>query len=153
MFTFGQVAPYQSDDKFELGVSDDKRAFTVTFSDFKASFENSKKSAPSLTRVFSLIVPLEGEGKTVEIEFSVTGFILTTAGATATIVFSVNGQTSVADFVANSDQSILQKLTFAAELPSECRLCIFLLIGRDSKDPEAEAHLNVSSIDARFSLV
>jgi hypothetical protein len=30
MITFGQIPTYQSDEKFELAVSDDKRALTVT---------------------------------------------------------------------------------------------------------------------------
>jgi hypothetical protein len=36
MFTFGQTPTFQSDEKFELDVSDDGEAWTLTFSDFVA---------------------------------------------------------------------------------------------------------------------
>jgi hypothetical protein len=150
MFTFGQLPTYQSDERFELGVSDDKRALTLMFSDLQATAGGSKSPVPMSTRVFSLVLPLEGDEKRVEIEFIVQGFILALEGATATLVCSVNGQTTVADFPGKSDQSFVQKLKFAAEAPSEFRLCVFLLLGRDSINANAEAHLNVTSIDAEI---
>jgi hypothetical protein len=152
MFTFGQIPPDQSDESFELGVSDDRRALTLTFSDLKTTVADSAPSWPVTTRVFSLVLPLEGneEEKRVEIEFIVQGFVLTLAGTTATVVCSVNGQTTVADFPGGSDQSFEQRLQFAAEAPSEARLCVFLLLGRDSTNANAEAHLNVVSIDAEI---
>jgi len=149
MFTFGQIPPYQGDDKFEVSVSDDKRAFTLTFADFEATFaEQQGGSAPTSTRVFSLVVPLEGDDKGAEIDFTASGFILTTAGATATAVLSINGQTAVADFPAGSESSLLLNLKFVADTPADCRVSLVLLIGRDSNNPDAEAHLNVSAIDA-----
>ncbi len=150
MFTFGQIPTYQSDANFELAVSDDKRALTLTFSDLQVTVGNSKSPAPMSTRVFSLVLPLQGDEKKVEIEFVVQGYSLTPKGATATMICSVNGQTTVADFPGSSDQSFEQKLKFAAETPSECRLCVFLVVGRDSKNPETAAYLNVTSIDAEF---
>jgi hypothetical protein len=86
MFTFGQIPTYQSDETFELSVSDDKRALTLTFSDLQATVGGGKASAPIATRVFSLVLPLEGDEKRVEIEFIVQGFILALEGATATLV-------------------------------------------------------------------
>jgi hypothetical protein len=152
MFTFGQTPTYQSDDKFDLNVSDDKRALTLNFSDgFEVTVGGSKSPAPTSTRVFSLVLPLEGDDERVEIEFIVTNaFVVTTEGATATIVFSVNGQTTVADFPANSEQSFDQVLKFTAPSPSECRLCVFLLVGRDSKNSNAEAFLSAPVIDAEI---
>ena len=150
MFTFGQIPTYQSDENFELAVSDDKRALTLTFSDLQAAVGGGKSPGPMSTRVFSLVLPLEGDEKKVEIEFIVQGFTLTHEGATATMVCSVNGQTTVADFPGMSDQSFVQKLKFAAEAPSECRLYVFLLVGRDSRNANAEAFLNVNSIDAEI---
>jgi hypothetical protein len=150
MFTFGQIPAYQSDESFQLGVSDDKRALTLTFSDLQATVGGSKSSAPRSTRVFSLGLPLEGDEKRVEIEFTVQGFILALEGATGSLVCSVNGQTTVADFPGASEQSLVQTLKFSAETPSEARLCVFLLVGRDSSNANAEAHLNVTSIDAEI---
>ena len=150
MFIFGQIPTYQSDEKYGLGVSDDRRALTLTFSDLQATFGGGKSPAPMATRVFSLVLPLEGDEKRVEIEFTVQGFILTPEGATATMVCSVNGQTTVADFPERSEQSFVHTLKFEAQTPSECRLYVFLLVGRDSRNAYADAYLNVASIDAEF---
>src|SRR6478672_6638 len=109
MFTFGNVPAYQAEDKFDLGMSDDKRAFTVTFNDLKVTAEANKSSTtPISAHVFSLVVPIEGYGKNLEIEFAVNGTVVTEEGATATLMLSVNGQTSVTDFPANSNESPVQ---------------------------------------------
>ncbi len=151
MFTFGQTPTYQTDEKFDLSVSDDRRALTLRFTEFEVTVGGSK--SPASTRAFCLVLPLEGDDETAEIEFIVTNaLVMTTEGATATIVLSVNGQTTVTDFPANSDQSFTQQLNFtAAPSPSECRLCVFLLVGRDSKNPDSEAFLGSPSIDAEFA--
>jgi hypothetical protein len=95
-------------------------------------------------------MPLEGDdaNETGEIDFHVQGFVLTLEGGTATVVLSVNGQTTVADFSANTEQSYLQSLKFTAHSPFEWRLCVSLLAGRDSKDPNAEAFISATAIDA-----
>jgi hypothetical protein len=151
MFTFGNAPAYQTEDKFDLGMSDDKRAFTLTFNDLKVTAEANKSSTtPISAHVFSLVVPIEGYGKNLEIEFAVNGTVVTEEGATATLMLSVNGQTSVTDFPANSDQSPVQKLKFAAETASECRVSLFLLVGRDSANTGAAAFLNAMTIDAEI---
>ncbi len=156
---------FQSDEKFELDVSDDGEAWTLAFSEgFEVPVGGTNRgrladwspellsSAPTATRVFFLVLPLEGNNnERVEIDFHVQGFVLTTEGASATVVLSVNGQTTVADFPANSDQSYLQSLKFTAPSPpSECRLCGILLAGRDSKNSNAEAFISATAIDANI---
>jgi hypothetical protein len=161
MFTFGQTPTFQSDEKFEprpthavpqLTVSDDGRALTLTFSAFEVTVGGGKSPAPTSTHAFFFVLPLEGyANESVEIDLHVQGHVLTTEGATATVVLSVNGQTAVADFPANSDQSYSQSLKFTAPSPpSECRLCVFLLVGRDSGNSDAEAFMNTLSIDANI---
>lgn len=150
MFTFGQIPTDQGDERFELTISDDRRALTLMFSDLLATVGSSRSPSAMSTRVFSLVLPLEGEEERVEIELVAQGSIVVLEGATATLVCSVNGQTTVADFPSGSDDSFVQKLTFVADAPSEARLCVFLLLGRDSANADAEAHLNVSSIDAEI---
>ncbi len=152
MSTFGQTPTYQSDEKFDLRVSDDKRALTLGFLEgFEVTVGGSKSLAPVSTRAFFLVLPLEGDNERVEIEFFCSNaFVLTTEGATATLVFSVNGQTTIADFSASSEQSFIQPLKFTALSPSECRLSVFLLVGRDSKNANAEAFLSVPAIDAEI---
>jgi len=151
--TFGQPT-FQSDENFDLAISDDKRALTLGFLEgFEVTVGGSKSPAPTATRAFFLVLPLEGydDNERVEIEFFCSNaFVATTEGATATLVFSVNGQTTVADFPQNSEQSFVQTLKFTALSPSECRLCVFLLVGRDSKNPNAEAFLSASVLDAEI---
>ena len=152
MFTFGQTLTHQSDEKIDLSVSDDGRALTLGFLEgFEITVGGNESPAPTATRVFFGVLPLEGyDEKRVKIEFIASGFVLTTKGATATLVFSVNGQTTFADFPANSDQSFDQVLEFTARSPSECRLCVFLLVGRDSNNSNAEAFLSSGTINAEF---
>jgi hypothetical protein len=152
MFTFGQTPTYQSDEKFDLDVSDDRRALTLRFSEgFEVTVGGSKSPAPTSTRTFLLVLPLEGDDERAEIEFIVTNaFVVTTEGATATIVVSVNGQTTFTDVPANSEQSFDQVLKFTAPSPSECRLCVFLLVGGDSKNSNAEATLSAPVINAEI---
>jgi hypothetical protein len=69
--------------------------------------------------VFSLVLPLERDErdeKRVEIEFIVQGSILSLEGATATLVCSVNGQTTVSEFPGASEQSVVQKLSSRQKL-------------------------------------
>jgi len=153
MLTFGQPT-FQSDEKFDLAISDDKRALTLGFLEgFEVTVGGSKSPAPTATRAFFLVLPLEGiEGghERVEIEFFCSNaFVVTTEGATATLVFSVNGQTTVADFPENSEQSFVHPLKFTAPSSSECRICVFLLVGRDSNS-DAEAFLSASVLDAEI---
>ncbi|MCI0703881.1 MAG: hypothetical protein L0241_22720 [Planctomycetia bacterium] len=149
MLQFGQI-PAQSKEHFDLAVSDDKRALTFTFSELQAKVGGGKSPVATSTRVFSQTLPLEGDEERVEIEFIVQGYVVATEGATAAMVCSVNGQTTVTDFPGQADQSIVQKLKFTAKKPSECRLCTFLMVGRDSRNADAEVQLNVTSIDVEI---
>ncbi len=152
MFTFGQTPTYQSDEKFDLDLSDDKRALTLRFAEgFEVTVGGHESQAPTSTHAFFLVLPLEGGDERAEVEFLVTNaFVGTTEGATATMVLSVNGQTTVADFPANSEQSFDHVLKFTAPSASECRLSVFLLVGRDSNNSNAEATLSVPVIDAEI---
>jgi len=123
----------------------------LTFNDLKVTSEAGQPSAaPIAAHVFSLVLPIEGYGKNLEIEFAVSGTVVTNDHATATLMLSVNGQTSVADFPANSDESPVQKLKFTAETASECRLSLLLLVGRDSNDTSTVAFLNAMAVDAEI---
>lgn len=150
MITFGRIPRRKSAVKFEPGLSEDRRALTLTFSGFQIHAGGSRSRASTVTRLFSLVLPLQGDEPKAEIEFNLDCFVITTAGATASLVCSVNGQTTVSDFPENTDQSFVHTLRFAADTPSEARLCVFLLLGRDSKNANAEAELSVSTIDAEL---
>jgi hypothetical protein len=148
MFGFGQAPTHTSDVQFGLAVSSDKQTFDLTFDNFEVAVRPGKSLAPMATRLFHLALPLEDGSTGVEIAFAIQGAVLTLEGATGTMVFSVNGQSIVADFPANSDKEYVQELKFKAATASECRLGVFLVAGRDSKNSNAEAYLNVTSINA-----
>jgi hypothetical protein len=150
MVTFGQIPAKQGDVPFALDVAPDKRALTFTFSDLEIKVGGGKSPATTAARVAPFVLPLDGDDERAEIEFVVQGHIFTNEGATATVVCSVNGQTTVTDVPGEMEDSFVQKLTFAAEKPSVCRLCVFLLLGRDSKNADAEALLTVTSLDAEI---
>ena len=149
MTTFSSNPVYLDDRQFDFALSDDKRAFTITFSDLQVKVDEGDSALSSAA--FSLILPLEGStaGEKVEIEFAVTGAAVTNGGATATMMLSISGQSIVADFPADVTQDLNQQVTFTAEHgATECRFSTFLLVGRDS--PNAAAFLNISAIDAEF---
>jgi len=150
MYTFGEIPTNQGTEQFDSNVSPDKRALTLTFSAFEVTVGKNKSPANMSSKVFSLVLPVQGDGKSVEMEFIVQGFCLTPEGATATMICTVNGQTTVADFPGNSNESIQKTLKFTAPSASECRLTVFLLVGRDAKKSGVEAYLNVNAIDAEF---
>lgn len=151
MLRFGQVPAYQMDGQFDFGLSDDRRAFTLSFSDLQVTVGHRSSTEPMATHVFSIVVPLEGSQEKTDIAFHLSdAFVKTMYGATATILFTVNDQSIVADFTEDTEESFMRELTFAAQRTSECRLCVFLLVGRDSNNPDAEAFLNVLTIDAEI---
>lgn len=151
VFTFGEVPPYQGDVSFQAGLSDDRRAVTLTFSDVTVEVGNSPNdTAPTANRTLSVILPIEGGAGRAEIEFTLQAGIFLTEDAHATVVFSVNGQSAVSDFLAEPQETFVQRLLFAADSPAECRLFALLLVGRDSRFASAAAVANVVAIDAEF---
>ena len=143
--TFGQAPTFKSDVAFSLDVSPDKKAFTITFDNLGVSIDG-KPSAPIATRMFSFVLPLSGADPTLEIPFFVSGFVSAEKGANGHLVFSVNNQTTVADFTANSDKDFIQQLKCKIGSESEVRITVFLLADRDSTS-DAAVHLNVLAID------
>jgi hypothetical protein len=151
VFTFGEIEAYQGDVSFQAGLSDDRRAVTLTFSDVTAEVGKSPNDpAPTANRSLSLVLPIEGGAGTAEIEFTLQAGIVLTADAHATAVLSVNGQSEVSDFLVEPQETFVQRLLFAADTPAECRLFALLLVGRDSRFPGAAAVANVVSIDAEL---
>jgi len=143
--TFGQAPSFNSDVGFTLGVSTDKKAFTIIFGNLTASIDG-KSSAPVVTRMFSFVLPLAGADPSLEIPFFVSGFVLTQKGANGHLVFSVNDQTTVADFAENSNTDFTQQLKYKVESASEVRMSVFLLADRDSTSDSA-VHLAVTAMD------
>src|SRR5262245_41444151 len=96
MSGFGRAPTHKSEVGFDLAVSPDKQTFTMTFDNLQIAVPPGKKS-PIATRVLYCALPLEDGEKEVEIAFYAQGYVYKPEGATATVVFSVNGQTTVAE--------------------------------------------------------
>ena len=142
---FGQAPTYNSDVGFVLAVSDDKKAFTATFSGLAVSLDP-KSSTPVVARVFTFVLPLSGAAPDTEMPFFVSGFVASENGANGHLVFSINDQTMFVDFPGNLEKSFVQQFKFKVGSASEVRLTIFLLADRDSKS-DATVKLNVDAID------
>ena len=96
-----------------LAFSDDKEAFTATFSGLVVSLD-ATGSAPIVTRVFSFAFPLSGADTGMEIPFFVSGFV----GANGHLLFSVNDQSMVVDFPPKLGQR------FRPTTQLQSRLCL-----------------------------
>jgi hypothetical protein len=136
---------FNSDVGFKLDPSDDKQAFTVSFSGLIVGI-NDAGSAPIVAREFSFAVPLSGVDSGVEIPFAVSGFAGVEAGASAHLIFIVNDQAMVADFQENSKDDYVKQFNFKTGTAAELRISIVLVVNRDSTS-NAGATLNVLSID------
>ena len=145
--TFGGPT-FNSNVEFDINISDDKKAFTVTFNGLGVSLA-AKGSAPIVTRAFSFALSLSGCEPGVEIPFNIAGFVGGEKGANAHLLFSVNDQTMVVDFPENSNTDFSQQLKYKVGNASELRITVFLLADRDSTS-DAGVALNVLSMDAKI---
>ncbi len=144
--TFGQPT-FSSEPGISINLSDDNKAFTVTFSDPSGlAVRVDQGTAPIITRVCSFALPLSGADPGLEIPFSLQGFVLTETGANGHLLFSVNDQTMVVDFPENSDDSFLKQFSYKVGNASELRITVFLLGDRDSTSNDG-VNLSVTSID------
>ena len=143
--TFGEAPTFNTDVGFSLALSPDKKAFTATFSGLQAAIDG-PSAAPIATRVFSFSVPLSGAEPGREIPFFVSGFAFSEKEATAHLVFSVNNQSTVTDFPADSNTDFVQQLKYTAGDAADARITVFLLADRDSNS-DSGVHVNVSAID------
>ncbi|HET8658460.1 MAG TPA: hypothetical protein VFM55_05615 [Micromonosporaceae bacterium] len=146
--TFGQQPTYASTDDFDIAVSEDKRAFTLTFTNMLAAVDAGTLPEPVATRTFSFVMPLESAPDTVQISFVVSGFALASKAANGYAVLSVNGRTGVLEFPSGTEQEFVLELELEAEPTSECRISLFLLAERELADPLAGATVSALNIDA-----
>jgi hypothetical protein len=143
--TFGPGPTFNTDVGFDIALSPDKKAFTATFSGLEAIIDG-KSAPPIVTRAFSFSIPLKDAKPEQEIPFFVSGFAVAEKGANAHLVFSVNGQSSIACLPTESKEDFVHQLKYKATDATEARVTVFLLANRDSKS-DAAVHLNVTAID------
>lgn len=142
---FGSRPTFASTDAYDLRVSETPQFFTLLPIGFDVQV-NSIDAPPMASAAFSLALPVTGGQDGVRISFLVGGHVLTTPGATGYLVFSVNGQTSVATFPPDSDQTdFLHRLEFDGAA-AECRMTLFIVVERGSADDTA--WLAATTVDA-----
>jgi hypothetical protein len=81
--TFGPGATFNTDVGFDIALSQDKKAFTATFSGLEAIIDG-KSAPPIVTRAFSFSIPLAHAEPGQEIPFFVSGFAVAERGRTLT---------------------------------------------------------------------
>ena len=146
---FAKAVSYQAGGQFDFAVSDDGLALTVTYSDMQAQIGNSASRAPLATKLSSFVLPLEGYAKGVDLRFAFQGHVLTSARASAHLVYSVNENALLVDIDAGSDESFLHELNYyQAGQASEVRVNVFLFVENDSQAEDFGASLTLTAIDA-----
>ena len=145
--TFGKAPTYSADTGFALSVSDDKTAFTATFSNLIVTLDQkSSVPVPIVTRTFSFSLPLSSVDPGTEIPFFISGSAFCEKGANARLIFTINDQSTVSVFTDNTTDYV-QELKYKSGAATEARVTVILMADRDSTSG-AQAYLNVLSIDA-----
>ena len=146
---FGSGWTGRGDNGFDLAVSGDGQAITLTFAEIEADVDAGKSPELFAARVFSAVLPIDGDGA-VDIAFRAQGFAAASKGATAYAVLSVNGQSTVLQFSGDTDESFLQQLIVANGPASPCHLVVVAVVERDPAYPDAAATLRPSTVDAEI---
>jgi len=136
---------FNSDVGFDIGISQDKKAFTALFSGLVASIDG-VSAAPIVTRTVSFILPLSGAAPGTEIPFFVSGAVITKKAANGHLIVTLNEQTTAVDFPPETDKSFIQTIKYKVGYSPEVRITVFLVADRDSKSDGA-VNLTVSAID------
>lgn len=138
------------DDDFDIGISKDGKAFTLSFGELQADVGSGKSPEMVAARVFSLVLPMDGAGNGVDITFVTSGHAIATEGARGFALLSVNGKTSVEHFPPGTDKSFVQELKLEAGPTCECYLTVILLVQRDPANPDAAAIIRPTSVDSEI---
>jgi hypothetical protein len=147
---FGPGSTGSGDNGFDLSISDDGQAFTLSFAEIQVDVDAGKSTDLIAARVFSAVVPVDGGDNGVDIAFTTQGFAFATEGARAYSLLSVNGQITVQSFSADTDQNFVQQLSFKGGPTSQCHLAVVAVVERDPAFPDAAATLRPSSVDAEI---
>ena len=150
--TFGSGWNGSGDKDPQLSISGDGLAFTLTFAEIEANVDAGKSEDLFAARVFSAVVPLEGDGDEVSIAFTASVYAFASEGATGYALLSVNGQTAVQQFAAGTDNDFVLPLTVIAGPGSLLHLVVVVVAQRDPAYPDAAAALRPASIDAEIPL-
>jgi hypothetical protein len=151
---------FQSDEACAFTLTDDKFAFELKCSDLQVVMDPGKlpenvrsrvragaAKGPVAMRAVSVVIPTTSKER-VRLPISLEGFVLTEAGARATLLFVVNGETTVVKFPPKSDRSYVKNIVYRAKSASDVRLTAVLITERETATPGAAAFLGLSVVRA-----
>jgi hypothetical protein len=150
--TFGSGWTGSGDNGFNVSISGDSLAVTLTFAEIEANVDAGKSDDLFAARVFSAVLPLEGDGDEVDIAFAASVYAFASEGATSYALLSVNGQTAIQQFAAGTDDDFVLPLTITAGPGSLLHLVVVAVAQREPAYPDAVAVLRPVSIDAEIPL-
>ena len=150
--TFGSGWTGSGDNGFVVSISGDALAFTITFAEIEANVDPGKSDDLFAARVFSAVMPLEGDGDEVSIAFRASVYAFTSEGSTGYALLGVNGQTAVQQFAGETNDDVVEPVTVTAGPGSLLHLVVVAVAQRDPAYPDAAAAIRPVSIDAEIPL-
>jgi hypothetical protein len=144
---FGQVTTAGRPN--DTAIADDRRALTTSFEDFEV-IANPASAEPSVTKSFSMTLPLTdgAEGKTLKV--TAQGFALTDDGATARLTLRGGRRTIIKGFAPGSDGPHLETLELPATPGRTYQLSAVIEIHKDAAG-EGDGYLNAATLDVVIS--
>jgi hypothetical protein len=130
-------------------ISDDRRALGVAFSEFEITI-GPASAEPSVTKSFSMTLPLTDGANGDVLGFHVSGWAYTNAGATARMTLRGGGKVKVKDIPTDSDVEIVESLWLPAIPGTTYRLSVVIEIHKDAAGG-GDGYLNAVTIDSGIS--
>jgi hypothetical protein len=146
---FAQVTTTPSDDTLDTLISDDRRAFATTFSEFEVVI-GPASAEPSATKSFSMTLPLTDGAKGEKLKIYASGWASTTAGATAQLTLRAGRRTIVRSFPSGSDDEYVEILELPATPGTTYQLSAVIEIHKDAAGG-GDGFINAVSIESGIS--
>lgn len=133
---------------YEVGVSDDRKAFTTTFSDVQIEVGNDDSAASTVAgRLVQVGLPLIDAEADPPINLSISGYAVVQERASAWLCVRVGGDTRIIDFPVGTDRSFIVQVTHSPiGAESEIALSVCAVVERDGRDGGL-ALLTITTID------
>ena len=145
---FGQVTT-AGRPNLTLLISDDRRAFATTFSEFEVII-GPASAEPTVTKSFSMTLPLTDGAKGEKLKIYASGFANTIDGATAQLTLRAGKRTIVRSFPSGSDDEYVEILELPATPGTTYQLSAVIEIHKDAAGG-GDGYLNAVSIESGIS--
>jgi len=132
-----------------IDVSDDRRAFTISFADLSFNIQTTELDG----RLIGLVTPLADAGPESTITFSVSGFAIVGTGSSATLWLRAGDHSNkVVSFPVGYDGSYIEQMTYTPTTgQTEVHLTIAVLVERDSEAAQ-QSILSIDAINAEVAV-